>query len=155
MDRRRERSKGDLRGARQLRRRRPGLHGVSADHWAFDGAHLGYGDTLGAKARIFGYEVDGLDATFHDGLPFPTGVDGAASEIEILAMGAASNNQADHGVWGETLYIGDADAASIANALYGRDAAETRARAGRGNGVMIHWRRGAGEVFTAATVANG
>src|SRR5690606_26628277 len=28
-------------------------------HWAFEGAHLTYGDLLGADSRIFGYEVDG------------------------------------------------------------------------------------------------
>jgi len=121
------------------------------DHWAFAGTHLGYGDTLGRAARVFGYEVDGLDVTFRDGLPYPTGADGADTGIEVLAMGLAANIEPDHGVWGETRYIGGEDAAFGALALTGADTAETRASAARGNGVMIHWRRGNGEVFNAAT----
>ena len=61
------------------------------DHWAFRGAGLGYGDVPGASSRIFGYEVDGLDYHMIDGLPYPTGKDGAAPEITILAMGLATN----------------------------------------------------------------
>ena len=56
------------------------------DHWAFEGAHVGYGDVLGGASRIFGYEVDRLDYWVSDGLPYPTGADGAAPNIEILAM---------------------------------------------------------------------
>ena len=122
-----------------------------ADHWAFAGAHLGYGDLLGAASRIFGYEVDGLDYRFHDGLPYPTGADGASSDITILAMGLATNIEADHAVWGETLYIGDADAVFKARQLYGDVNPTTLAASARGNGAIVHWHRGDGEVFTAAT----
>ena len=121
------------------------------DHWAFDGAGLGYGDVLGASSRIFGYEVDGLDYRMEDGLPFPTGTDGAAADITILAMGLATNIEADTGVWGETLYIGSADAAFKAMALYGEITPETLDACARGNGMIIHWPKGKGEVFTAAT----
>ena len=41
------------------------------DHWAFAGTGLHYADIFGDKARIFAYEVDGLDYTFRDGLPYP------------------------------------------------------------------------------------
>ena len=121
------------------------------DHWAFDGAGLGYGDVLGARSRIFGYEVDGLDYCFEDGLPFPTCTDGAVPEIEILAMGLATNIEADHGVWGETLYIGSADAAFKAQVLFAEVTPETLDACKRGNGMIISWHRGKGEVFTAAT----
>ena len=121
------------------------------EHWAFAGAHLGYGDVLGASSRIFGYEVDGLDHVISDGLPFPTGTDGAALDIEILALSLGTNVEANHGIWGETLYIGSADAVWKARALYGEDSPETLERVSRGNGVIIHWRRGKGEIFTAAT----
>ena len=120
-------------------------------HWAFDGAGLGYGDVLGAQTRIFGYEVDGLDYRFDDGLPFPTGCDGAAQEIEILAMGLATNIESDHGVWGETLYIGQADATFKAKALYCKVTVETLDACARGNGMIVSWQRGKGEIFTAAT----
>ena len=119
-------------------------------HWAFDGADLGYGDLLGATGRVFGYEVDGLDYRFEDGLPYPTGTDGAAPEIEILAMGLATNIEADHGIWGETLYIGSADAAYKAKTMFGEVTPETLDASRRGNGMIVSWKRGEGEVFTAA-----
>ncbi len=121
------------------------------DHWAFDGAHLGYGDTLGSASRIYGYEVDGLEYTFKDGLPVPTGSDGAAPEIEILALGLATSSEADHSVWGETLYIGSADAAFKAQVLYGGATPETLDACQPGSGMIISWKRGKGEIFTAAT----
>ena len=122
-----------------------------SDHWAFEGAGVGYGDILGAGSRIFGYEVDGLDYHFEDGLPFPTCADGAVPEIEILAMGLATNIEADHGIWGETLYIGSADAAFKAQVLYGEATPETLDACKRGNGMIISWHRGKGEIFTAAS----
>ncbi|OAB55082.1 hypothetical protein AY600_02130, partial [Phormidium willei BDU 130791] len=121
------------------------------EHWAFAGAHLGYGDVLGAGARIYGYEVDGLDLVIRDGLPFATGRDGAAPEVEILAVGLGTNVEADHGVWGETLYIGGGEAAWKAQSLYGEVTPETLDSARRGNGVIVSWPKGQGEVFTAGT----
>ncbi len=120
-------------------------------HWALAGTHLGYGDVLGANSRIYGYEVDGLESVIRNGLPYPTGEDGASQDIEIIGQGLGSNAEADHGVWGETLYIGDSECAWKAQALYGEVSPETLDRAARGNGVMIHWQRGQGEVFNAAT----
>lgn len=120
-------------------------------HWAFEGAELGYGDQLGADAQIFGYEVDGVDHTFRGGLPFATGTDGAPPGLDILALGVATNVEADHQVWGETLYIGASDAAFKAKALYGEVTAETLDQCSRGNGAIVHFRRGQGEVFTAGT----
>ncbi len=120
-------------------------------HWAFDGAHLGYGDVLGRDSRIYGYEVDGLDHVVRDGLPYATGTDGAPEGLEILAMGMGTNAEADHGIWGETLYIGDGGAIWKAQALYGKTDAETVDSVTRGNGMIVHFHKGKGEVFTAAT----
>jgi len=121
------------------------------DHWAFAGANIGYGDVLGARSLIFGYEVDGLDYGFKDGLPIPTCSDGAVPEIEILGMGLATNIEDDHGQWGETLYIGAADATFKAQILFGEVTVQTLDAVKRGNGMIISWPRGKGEVFTAAT----
>jgi hypothetical protein len=54
------------------------------DHWLFDGTGLGYGDVLGAGATVVGYECDGCDFTYRDGLPYPTGEDGTPRGFEIL-----------------------------------------------------------------------
>ncbi|MTI01906.1 MULTISPECIES: N,N-dimethylformamidase beta subunit family domain-containing protein [Alphaproteobacteria] len=120
-------------------------------HWAFRNTELGYGDQLGAGSRIFGYEVDGVDYQMEDGLPFATGSDGADQAIQILALGLATNVEPSHGVWGETAYIGDADAQFKAQAVFGEVTPETVDRSARGNGVIVHWVRGKGEVFNAAT----
>ena len=120
-------------------------------HWVFEGTEIGFGDIMGADARVFGYEVDGLEYEFRDGLPFPTGTDGAASEIEILAIGLATNIETDHRIWGETLYIGEADAVFKATVLYGEVTQETLDACAHGNGMIVSWKRGEGEVFTAAT----
>ncbi|MBE1283996.1 MAG: hypothetical protein GJ676_11855 [Rhodobacteraceae bacterium] len=122
-----------------------------SDHWAFKDTHLGYGDLLGHDARIFGYEVDGLDYTFRDGLPFPAGTDGAAPEVQVLALGLATNIEADHSVWGETLYIGSDDAKFKAYATFGEVTEATLDASARGNGMIVSWQRGRGEVFTAGT----
>jgi len=121
------------------------------EHWVFEGAHLGYGDVLGTRSRIYGYEVDGLDHEIRDGLPYPTGTDGADASVEILALGMATNIEADHSVWGEHLYIGSDDAVFKAKALYGDNSPETVDKVARGNGVIVHWPRGKGAVFNAAT----
>ena len=120
-------------------------------HWALMGTQLGYGDQLGAGSRVFGYEVDGVDLRMEDGLPFATGADGADPAMEILAVGLATNVEPVHGTWGETAYIGDADARFKAQAMFGEVTDETLDRSTRGNGVILHWHRGKGEVFTAAT----
>ena len=62
-----------------------------ADHWLFDGTGLGYGDVLGAASTIVGYECDGCDFTYRDGLPYPTGSDGTPSTFEILGTAPAAH----------------------------------------------------------------
>lgn len=121
------------------------------EHWALHGARLGYGDQLGAGSRVFGYEVDGVDFSFEDGLPYPTGKDGTDTSIEIIALGMATNIEADFLHWGETLYIGSADAEFKAMTLFGELTAETLDKSSRGNGAIVSWKKGNGEVFCAGT----
>jgi hypothetical protein len=61
------------------------------DHWLFDGTGIGYGDLLGAGATIVGYECDGCDFTYRDGLPYPTGEDGTPETFEILGTAPAAH----------------------------------------------------------------
>jgi hypothetical protein len=59
------------------------------EHWAFEGTGLRYGDELGRADAIVAYEVDGVELTLRDGLPVPTGGDGAPDGLEILATAPA------------------------------------------------------------------
>ena len=59
------------------------------DHWLFEGTGLAYGDLLGAAATIVGYECDGCDFTYRDGLPYPTHTDGTPEGFEILGTSPA------------------------------------------------------------------
>ncbi len=62
-----------------------------ADHWLFDGTGIDYGDLLGAASTTVGYECDGCDFTYVDGLPFPTGSDGTPLDFEILGTAPAAH----------------------------------------------------------------
>jgi hypothetical protein len=66
------------------------------DHWVFSGTDLRYADVFGAEAGIFGYEVDGLDYTFRQGLPYPVEAPGVPEEIDILAMSPAVLFEYEH-----------------------------------------------------------
>jgi hypothetical protein len=59
------------------------------DHWAFEGTGLRYGDALGLRDAIVGYEVDGCELSIVDGLPTPTHGDGAPGSLEVLATAPA------------------------------------------------------------------
>jgi hypothetical protein len=124
------------------------------EHWAFAGCGLCYGDVIGAASRAFGYEVDGLDYEVRDGLPYPTGADGGPEDTEILAMGLATNVEADHGEAGDggaPLFVGDDDARFIAEIRHGAATPETLERVARGNGMIVAFRKGKGEVFHAGS----
>jgi hypothetical protein len=60
-------------------------------HWMFDGTDLDYGDVLGAAATVVGYECDGCEFTYRDGLPHPTGNDGTPTRFEILGTAPAAH----------------------------------------------------------------
>ncbi|MEM1110284.1 MAG: N,N-dimethylformamidase beta subunit family domain-containing protein [Pseudomonadota bacterium] len=146
------------------------------DHWAFAGTDMYYGDVLGAEAKIFGYEVDGLEYTFEDGAPVVTDSYRGPKPTQILAMGLASNAEVDHGHRGSEFYYGDASAAMglfrrlaqsgqsidmAALAATGGDPAKMAAvlkftpqdavGGARGNGMMVHFAMGEGEVFHAGS----
>lgn len=58
-------------------------------HWVFDGTNLQWGDQLGIKDQIVGYECDGCRYTMQDGLPVPTHQDGTPEGFEILGSAPA------------------------------------------------------------------
>ncbi len=58
------------------------------DHWLFAGTDLKRADRFGAalpKYKIVGYECDGCELVWKDGLPFPTHKDGTPENFEVLA----------------------------------------------------------------------
>ena len=63
------------------------------DHWIFEGTDLTYGDLLGADSVVVGYECDGCELTYVDGLPVPTGTDGTPSQLEILGTAPVAHFQ--------------------------------------------------------------
>ncbi|MBX9580079.1 MAG: hypothetical protein K2X87_07185 [Gemmataceae bacterium] len=62
------------------------------DHWLFAGTGLKRGDAFGARLpqyKVVGYECDGCELTWKDGLPFPTHADGTPDGFEVLATAPA------------------------------------------------------------------
>ena len=60
------------------------------DHWVFEGTELEWGDLLGARSTVVGYECDGCAFTLIDGVPTPTGEDGGPASFTILATSPVS-----------------------------------------------------------------
>lgn len=62
------------------------------DHWLFAGTNLNRGASFGAKLpqyKVVGYECDGCELTWKDGLPYPTHADGTPNTFEVLATAPA------------------------------------------------------------------
>ena len=132
------------RGAKGFPVYRPG-------HWAFAGTGLYYGDVLGASARIFGYEVDGLPYEIRGGLPFPADPSQVPDGLEILALGLSATIEEGPTILPGRSFLGAEDGEYVASVLTGRaDAAAVEATK-RGSGMIVHFPRGRGEVFHAGT----
>lgn len=54
------------------------------EHWLFAGTSLKRGDAFGSKDTIVGYECDGCELTWKDGLPYATGRDGTPGNFQVL-----------------------------------------------------------------------
>lgn len=132
------------------RRAARGFNVFQPDHWAFAGTGLGYADMFGDESNIFGFEMDGLEYAFKDGVPVPTYEDGAPPGTAILAMGFATLAESGLPEFENSLVLGDGDA-QFRNALLGSPTPESLDRHKRGSGMIVHFSRGAGEVFTAGT----
>lgn len=62
------------------------------DHWLFAGTGLKPGEPFGARLpayKVVGYECDGCQLTWKDGLPTPTGADGTPADFSVLATAPA------------------------------------------------------------------
>ncbi|MEZ5778084.1 MAG: DUF6605 domain-containing protein [Paracoccaceae bacterium] len=121
------------------------------DHWALRGTGLGYGDVLGAKAKIFGYEVDGIDYTMTHGLPYPADDAALAGHLEIVGLSPATTLSHSTGPDDADDFIGNADAEHLAATVLGDPSAGGIGRVARGNGMMAEYRRGSGAIFNAGS----
>ncbi len=59
-------------------------------HWIFSGTNLSYGAEFGGLHTVVGYECDGCEMIWEDGIPRPTFRDGTPENFEILATAPAT-----------------------------------------------------------------
>lgn len=59
------------------------------DHWIFEGTELKQDDEFGGENTIVGYECDGAELEWRDGLPFPTLRDGTPESFTVLCTAPA------------------------------------------------------------------
>ncbi|MCR1781327.1 hypothetical protein KVF89_02170 [Nocardioides carbamazepini] len=127
------------------------------DHWVFEGTDLRYGDLLGAKHGVVGYEADGCELTYgEDGLPAATHADGTPDSFEVLATSPARLwAKADLPPTTEGVDGGMSDLGYTQWRVLGiepdrleRDLDPAAERLGHGNAVMGVYTRG-GTVFTS------
>ena len=59
------------------------------EHWIFAGTDLRRGDAFGGKDTIVGYECDGCELVWKDGLPSPTFRDGTPETFVVLGTAPA------------------------------------------------------------------
>lgn len=82
------------------------------DHWLFAGTDLKQGAKFGGKDTIVGYECDGCELEWKDGLPFPTFKDGTPKSFEVLAT-CPVRWHPDDAEWYEKWEIGRTGAACL------------------------------------------
>lgn len=121
------------------------------DHWTLAGTGLGYGDLLGARHAIVSFEADGCELETRDGIPVPTGRDGAPPELEVVGTSPAHLWTADEFPKRIALKPGEPGELEFCAARLpgGEDGGlENLDRLARGQAVMGTFTRG-GTVFTA------
>ncbi len=82
------------------------------DHWVFEGTGLKRGDEFGGKDTIVGYECDGCELEWRDGLPYPTYRDGTPKTFTVLSTAPARWHPGDS-EWYERWEIGRTGAACL------------------------------------------
>ena len=82
------------------------------DHWIFEGTGLKRNSEFGGKDTIVGYECDGCELEWRDGLPFPTHKDGTPESFTVLGTAPARWHPADC-EWYEKWEIGRTGAACL------------------------------------------
>ena len=125
------------------------------DHWLVEGTGLRYGDVLGAKHGVVGYETVGCPLTF-DEFQLPIAVDRAdlAADIEIVAFTPSSNLGIGEYPKSIAALSDQGDLEFLAERIHGDTSESSLARVRHGNAVMLTCRPfgpDAGEVVTIGT----
>lgn len=124
------------------------------DHWMFAGTGMRYGDMIGARHGVVGYETVGCRLTLDEyGLPISVTPD--APPTEVVAWAPASNLGATDYPAGSVSFTGSdqVDLAFVATRLYGGTDPDAIARVRHGNAVMLTCRpfEHGGEVVTVGS----
>ena len=106
---------------------------------------------MAGASRIFGYEVDGLPYEIRGGLPYPAHPAEAPEGIEILALGLSATIEEGPTILPGRSFLGTEDGEYVASVLLGRSDADAIERTKRGCGMIVNFRKGAGEVFHAGS----
>ncbi len=125
------------------------------DHWLIDGTGLRYGDVLGAKHGVVGYETVGCPLTFDEfQLPIPVDRADLATGIEIVAFTPSSNLGVGEYPKSIAALSDQGDLEFLATRLHGDTSGANLARVRHGNAVMLTCRpfgTDGGEVVTIGT----
>ncbi len=106
-------------------------------HWLFAGTGLRYGDLLGSRDGVVGYETVGCKLTFDDyQLPIAAGGDGTPADIEIVAFCPSSNLMMGEYPASIAALDDQGDLEFVAERLYGRVDDDSIARVRHGNAVI-------------------
>jgi hypothetical protein len=107
-------------------------------HWLFDGTGLRYGDLLGARDGVVGYETVGCRLNFDEyQLPVAAGGDGTPSDIEVVAFSPSSNLAMGEYPASIAALDDQGDLEFVAERMFGRVDDDTLARCRHGNAVMV------------------
>ncbi|MFZ4811226.1 MAG: N,N-dimethylformamidase beta subunit family domain-containing protein [Ilumatobacteraceae bacterium] len=123
-----------------------------SDHWLLEGTGLRYGDQLGARDGVVGYETVGCPITFDEvQLPVPMPGRGTPPDAEIIAFAPSSNLAMGEYPKSIAALDDQGDLEFIAERVYGGRDEVALAKARHGNSVMMvsqPYGPSAGEVIT-------
>ena len=122
----------------------------------FEGTDLRYGDVLGGRDVIVGYEVDGCELTLVHGRPEPTFADGTPAGFVVLGTAPArllsiteDECEAPPALWASVEPPGDLQ--GVAAGLFGEASPENIEKVAYNHAVMGTFTKGRGRVFNAGT----
>ena len=123
------------------------------DHWLFDGTGLRYGDVLGARDGVVGYETLGCRIQLDDlHLPVRAGGDGTPEDHTIVAMVPSSNLGVGDYPKSISALSDQGDLEFIAERIHGGVTEENKKRVRHGNAVMVECRPFGADGGTVVTI---